>query len=96
MDKNKFDTIQDWHELLKTGIITEEDFNKIKQSLLKAKEVPIVKKETGNIYAEEASEITIHKIETVPKEPNEWLEEIIGLLVVIIAVVAFILYSLQK
>lgn len=30
MDKNKYQTLQEWHELLKSGIITEEDFNKKK------------------------------------------------------------------
>src|SRR5690554_3720370 len=34
--KSKYELIQEWNELLKSGIITEDDFNKKKQELLKS------------------------------------------------------------
>ena len=100
MDKNKFDIIQEWHELLKAGIITEEDFNKKKQELLKVAEVPVAKKEVIETYDKETSKITVEKVETVSQDTNDWVEEnkvwLIGLFVAIIAVVAFIWYSSKE
>ena len=75
MDKNKFDIIQEWHELLKVGIITEEDFNKKKQELLKATEVPIAKKEIVHTHIEEVPKITTNKIEENEQIKNDWFND---------------------
>src|SRR5690554_2650316 len=98
MDKNKYQTLQEWHELLKSGIITEEDFNKKKRELI------------GDIESTSQKEQPDLSIETSIKEvpeqeqernPNDWLNKnkrwLISLIIVIlIGIITFIWHFPSK
>ena len=92
MDKNKYQTLQEWHELLKSGIITEEDFNRKKRELIgdiestSQKEVPNIPIETS-----------IKEFQEQERNSNNWFNKnkswLIGLIIVVlIGTIAFIWY----
>jgi len=95
MDKNKYQTLQEWHELLKSGIITEEDFNKKKRELIGDIESTSQKEQPDLSIETSAKEVS--KPEQDKRNSNNWFNKnkswlISLIIVVLIGIIAFIWY----
>ena len=97
MDTNIYQLIKEWHDLKKSGVITEAEFEKQKTELLGNKEEKKATYEPPVRSADEQREIDEEYNQLFKKDP--WIKRNIAAILVITAVallVAFILYENSK
>lgn len=71
MEKNIYDLIQDWHELLNRGIITEKEFNDKKHELLNSKQILEQANNSNNIRIKKNPNSTLKYKTNNPKSRNQ-------------------------